>query len=107
MQKFKTGKKAVKSLSAVAVALAMGTSVFAGTVFASAAGDDAATASSLTKYYTDYNSMEDAKKAAEDLTRQIVGEGASLLKNSNEALPMSGSEWVSVFGVTSDNLVGA
>ena len=107
MQKFKTGKKAVKSLSAVVVALAMGTSVFAGTVFASAAGDDAATASSLTKYYTDYNSMEDAKKAAEDLTRQIVGEGASLLKNSNEALPMSGSEWVSVFGVTSDNLVGA
>lgn len=107
MQKFKTGKKAVKSLSAVAVALAMGTGVFAGTVFASAAGDDAATASSLTKYYTDYNSMEDAKKAAEDLTRQIVGEGASLLKNSNEALPMSGSEWVSVFGVTSDNLVGA
>ena len=47
MQKFKTGKKAVKSLSAVAVALAMGTGVFAGTVFASAAGDDAATASQL------------------------------------------------------------
>ena len=106
MQKFKKSKKAVKSLSAIAVALVMGTSVFAGTAFVSAAEGETEQ-NSLTKYYTDYNSMEDAKKAAEDLNRQIVGEGASLLKNKDEALPMKGSEWVSVFGVKADNLVGA
>ena len=106
MQKFKTGKKAATSISAMIVAVVMGTTLFTGTAFASA--DDSATEeSSLTKYYSDYNSMEEAKAAAEDLNRQIVGEGASLLKNKDEALPMKGSEWVSVFGVTSDNLVGA
>ena len=106
MQRFKAGKKAAASLSAIAVAAVMGTTMFTGTAFASA--DDSATEeSSLTKYYTDFNSMEEAKTAAEDLTREIVAEGASLLKNKDEALPMAGSEWVSVFGVTSDNLVGA
>lgn len=59
------------------------------------------------KYYTDYRSLEEAKKAAEELTRELAQEGDSLLKNKNEALPLSGQEWVSVFGVTSDNLVGA
>ena len=109
MLKAKTGKKAVKSLSAIAVAVVMGASVFAGTGIASAAEGDGTqtTTGNLTKYYSDYNSMEDAKKAAEDLNRQIVGEGASLLKNKDEALPMKGSEWVSVFGVKADNLVGA
>ena len=109
MLKAKTGKKAVKSLSAIAVAVVMGASVFAGTGIVSAAEGDGTqtTTGNLTKYYSDYNSMEEAKKAAEDLTRQIVGEGASLLKNRENALPMKGSEWVSVFGVTSDNLIGA
>ena len=59
------------------------------------------------KYYTDYQSLEEAKKAAEELTRELAQEGDVLLKNSNEALPLSGREWVSVFGVTSDNLIGA
>ena len=51
--------------------------------------------------------MEDAKKAAEDLTRELAQEGDVLLKNKDNALPLSGKEWVSVFGVTSDNLIGA
>lgn len=106
MQKFKTGKKAVTSISAMVVAVVMGTTLFTGTAFASA-DESTSEGTNLTKYYSDYNSMEEAKAAAEDLNRQIVGEGASLLKNKDEALPMKGSEWVSVFGVTSDNLVGA
>lgn len=106
MQKICKAKKAAGSLAAVAVALVMGASVFAGTALVSA-DEGSQTKNSMTKYYTDYSSMEDAKKAAEDLTREIVSEGASLLKNSNHALPMSGNEWVSVFGVRSDNLVGA
>lgn len=107
MQKLKKGKVKLTSLAAVALAMVMGTGLVAGTAFVSADDSASTTTSSLTKYYTDYNSMEDAKKAAEDLNRQIVGEGASLLKNKDEALPMKGSEWVSVFGVKADNLVGA
>lgn len=105
MQKLRSAKKTAGSIAAVAVALVMGVGVLSGTAPVSAA--ETADASGMTKYYADFNSMEEAKKAAEDLTRQIVGEGASLLKNSNEALPLSGSEWVSVFGVRSDNLIGA
>ena len=59
------------------------------------------------KYYTDFDSMEEAKTAAEDLTRELAQEGDVLLKNKDNALPLSGKEWVSVFGVTSDNLIGA
>lgn len=59
------------------------------------------------KYYTDYTTFAEAKAAAEELTREIAQEGDVLLKNKDNALPLSGGEWVSVFGVTSDNLVGA
>ena len=103
MQKLKKGKRRAASLAAVALAMVMGTSLVASTPFASA---DESSESSLTKYYTDFNSMEEAKTAAEDLTREIVAEGASLLKNKDNALPMNGSEWVSVFGVRLDNLIG-
>lgn len=102
MQKVCKAKKAAASFAAVAVALVMGVGVLSGTSLVSASEG-----TGLTKYYTDFNSMEEAKAAAEELNREIVGEGASLLKNSNEALPLSGGEWVSVFGVRSDNLIGA
>ena len=59
------------------------------------------------KYFTDFGSLEEAKKAAEELTRELAQEGDVLLKNKDEALPLSGREWISVFGVTSDNLIGA
>ena len=59
------------------------------------------------KYYSDYDSMEDAKTAAEKLTEEIASEGDVLLKNKNGALPLKSDAKVSVFGVTSDNLVGA
>ena len=104
MQKLKKGKRRAASLAAVALAMVMGTSLVASTPFASA---DERSESSLTKYYTDFNSMEEAKTAAEDLTREIVAEGASLLKNKDNALPMSGGGRVSVFRVWSDYLIGA
>ena len=59
------------------------------------------------KYYGSFTSMEDAKKAAEQLTKEIASEGDILLKNNNKTLPLNGSAWVSVFGVRADNLVGA
>ncbi len=97
----KTGKKL---MSLVAVAMAMTVSV--SSVGVSAVFGDTANPYAG-KYYTDYASFEEAKKAAEELTREIAQEGDVLLKNKDNALPLSGKEWVSVFGVTSDNLVGA
>ena len=64
-------------------------------------------ANETAKFYSDYDSMDEAKSAAERLTEELASEGDVLLKNANNALPMSGSSKVSVFGVTSDNLVGA
>ena len=57
-------------------------------------------------FYASYNSMQEAKIAAEQLTKELVGEGAILMKNIKNTLPLRGDERVSVFGVTSDNLVG-
>ena len=57
-------------------------------------------------YTTEYNTMAEAKTAAERLTEEIVAEGAALLKNQNNALPISGRSWISVFGVTEQGLEG-
>lgn len=64
-------------------------------------------ANETAKFYSDYDSMDEAKSEAERLTEELASEGDVLLKNANNALPMSGSSKVIVFGVTSDNLVGA
>lgn len=57
-------------------------------------------------YTTEYNSMAEAQAAAEVLTAQIAAEGSALLKNENNALPLSGKAWISVFGVTEQGLEG-
>lgn len=67
----------------------------------------AETTNPTAKFYSDYDSMDEAKTAAERLTEELASEGDVLLKNTNNALPMAGNSKVSVFGVTSDNLVGA
>lgn len=57
-------------------------------------------------YYADFNTLEEAQDAAAKLHEEIVGEGAVLLKNANNALPMGGSEYVSVFGANASKLGG-
>ena len=57
-------------------------------------------------YTTDYNTMTEAQKAAEILTGEIAAEGSALLKNQNDALPLAGNAWISVFGVTEQGLEG-
>jgi beta-glucosidase len=52
-------------------------------------------------YYTKALTLSEANK----LNEQIVGEGVVLLKNNHDALPISGSRNVSVFGKNSVNLV--
>jgi len=51
------------------------------------------------------NEKEDALRAANDLTVTICEEGSVLLKNENNALPLEGTETISVFGKNSVNLV--
>ena len=102
MTKHRKPMKKVMSMLAVAMTMVVGAGSMGVSAFA-----DTANKPYEGKYYTDYNTFEEAKKAAEELTREIAQEGDVLLKNKDNALPLSGREWVSVFGVTSDNLVGA
>ncbi|HIR29975.1 MAG TPA: glycoside hydrolase family 3 C-terminal domain-containing protein [Candidatus Coproplasma stercorigallinarum] len=90
---------------AVLAAVAMTATATASTLSSVALA--AENANETAKFYSDYDSMDEAKSAAERLTEELASEGDVLLKNANNALPMSGSSKVSVFGVTSDNLVGA
>lgn len=56
------------------------------------------------KYYNDYTSYEEAEAAADALNTELSREGNVLLKNDG-TLPLTGNEWVSVFGVSSDSLI--
>lgn len=52
-----------------------------------------------TAYYaTDYPTAEEIDKAAKDTTKTIAGEGITLLKNTNGALPLQTPMSVSLFG---------
>ena len=91
---------------AVLAAVALTATATAGTMSSIAFAAENAS-NPTAKFYSDYDSMDEAKSAAERLTEELASEGDVLLKNTNNALPMKGTEKVSVFGVTSDNLVGA
>lgn len=54
-------------------------------------------------YYTDYDSYDEAKKAAEELNIELNAEGSVLLKNDG-TLPLKGDETISVFGSIENNL---
>ena len=56
------------------------------------------------KYFNDYSSYEEAEAAADELNKELSREGNVLLKNDG-TLPLTGNEWVSVFGVGSDSLI--
>lgn len=58
------------------------------------------------KFDTDFETYEDAQKAADAHNLKLSEEGNTLLKNIEDSLPMSTDTKLSVFGVMSDNLVG-
>lgn len=59
-------------------------------------------ASQDTEYYkSDYEDLASLIQAGSDMTEEVMAEGAVLLKNENNALPLSSGQKVSVFGVTS------
>lgn len=57
------------------------------------------------KYYADYTSYDEALEAAGEINLEVSEEGNVLLKNDG-TLPLTGKEYVSVFGVSSAVLVG-
>ena len=103
MSKIKTKANGLKVLCATGCAVVMGIAAFTapfGTTYAlNTLGTDG-------KAYTDYATLEDAQAAAADLNVQIVEEGAVLLKNKDNALPMEKNSYVSVFGGASDGISG-
>lgn len=56
------------------------------------------------KYFNDYSSYEEAEAAADELNKDLSREGNVLLKNDG-TLPLTGEEWISVFGTSSDSLI--
>ncbi len=87
-------KAPVAILLALALAIPSGSTVL-NKAFALATGG---------KYYNDYSSFEEAEAAADELNAELSREGNVLLKNDG-TLPLTGREWVSVFGVGSDSLI--
>lgn len=56
-------------------------------------------------YKSDYKSQEDRVKAGYELVKQVEGEGAALLLNENNALPLGKDASVSLFSTSSVNIV--
>ena len=54
-------------------------------------------------FTSNYGSEEEIRAAQQDFTRRVVAEGAVLLKNENNALPMTDGAKVSIFGLSSVN----
>ena len=97
MSKAKTAAKCGKILVVLSLCASLGVSTI---------GANAQMMAGQGNYYSDFSSIEELQDAAADLGQQIAEEGMTLLKNKDGALPLEGNEWVSVFGVTADSLVG-
>lgn len=58
-------------------------------------------------YPSEYGSVQELKEASEQIVEEVVGEGTTLLKNENGALPLASGATVSLYSVSSVNLVHA
>ncbi len=56
-------------------------------------------------YFSNYTSISDLKDDAKDVTSRITEEGATLLKNSNNALPLSSGAKINLYSSSSVNYV--
>lgn len=56
------------------------------------------------KYYTDFATLEEERAAAQELNIQVEAEGIVLLKNDNNALPLSKSARITLLGYTTQNI---
>ena len=98
-------KSKAKCLVGIALAACMCTATIAGGMLLPSTMSVNAEDSKVKKYYADFSTFEELEDAASDVAIQIASEGMTLLKNKDEALPLSSSESrVSVFGEYSDNI---
>ena len=95
----KVSRIGIRRVLALVIALALTLSMGISPVFA-------AEGASENKFFNDYNTMEEATAAAQQLNLELSEEGDVLLKNDG-TLPLDGNERISVFGVKQDNLLGA
>ena len=76
--------------------------VFAGSLLLS----NASTTPVYGNYYTsDYDTRESTIENSEKLNQEITGEGITLLKNEDNALPLSAKAKISVFGKNSSSII--
>lgn len=87
--KSQKAKKATVALAALCMSLVVGMTPIVKTMALQATDE---------KYTTDYSTIAEANEAAEKLSNETTAEGSILLKNKDNALPMVGNEWVTVFG---------
>ncbi len=57
----------------------------------------------IIKNFSDYSSIADLKEAANAITADVTAEGAVLLKNDNNALPLSQGAKVNLYSSSSVN----
>ena len=89
-QQPKQAKRTVNRLAALALSVCLLFTVFATSV--SASGEDG-------KWYTDFGSYEEEQEFAAALNVELMAESMVLLKNANNALPLSNSETnITLFG---------
>lgn len=101
----KKNKKVLSKVCALSVATVMGCSVMSASGILAFASADYYKGfySADGKYYTDYETLDEAKDAAAEIGMQIAAEGMTLLKNkNNQSLPIDKGSRVSVFGVAQD-----
>lgn len=94
----KTKKKTAK-LTAICLTSALVASALTTPLYASAASFGG-------KYYPDVSTLEEALELAGEVNLEVAEEGNVLLKNDG-SLPLTGREYISIFGVSSSQLVGA
>lgn len=58
------------------------------------------------KYYAGYSTLDEAKKAAAELDKDLAAEGNVLLKNEDNVLPLGIGSYVSIFGTNAYAPVG-
>ena len=56
------------------------------------------------KYYTDFATLAEEREAAKELNIQVEAEGIVLLKNENNALPLSKSAKITLLGYATQNI---
>lgn len=98
-------KKALFPLSALALgAMLVGFSGQTGQAVLT--GNNAHSLKEQNKFFADFTSLDEAKKAAAELDKDLAAEGNVLLKNENNVLPFGVGSYVSIFGTNAYAPIG-